>query len=52
MAARFLAVLWGGLLIQLLLRVRDAPPPDEIESRARAATKAIMTLYPPPRADD
>ena len=51
-AAQFLAVLWGGLLIQLLLRVRDAPTPDEIESRARAATEAMLTLYPPPRADD
>jgi len=50
MAAQFLAVLWGGLLIQLLLRVREAPTPDEIESRARAATAAMMTLYPPPRA--
>jgi AcrR family transcriptional regulator len=50
MATQFLAVLWGGLLIQLLLRVRDAPTPDEIESRARAATEAILTLYPPPRA--
>jgi AcrR family transcriptional regulator len=49
MAAHFLAVLWGGLLIQLLLRVREAPAPDEIESRARAATKAMMILYPPPR---
>jgi AcrR family transcriptional regulator len=47
MAAHFLAVLWGGLLIQLLLRVRDAPTPDEIESRARAATEAILRLYPP-----
>jgi AcrR family transcriptional regulator len=46
-AAHFLAVLWGGLLIQLLLRVRDAPAPDEIESRARAATEAILMLYPP-----
>jgi hypothetical protein len=52
MATHFLAVLWGGLLIQLLLRVRDAPTPDEIESRARAATEAMLTLYPPPRADD
>jgi hypothetical protein len=51
MATNFLAVLWGGLLIQLLLRVRDAPTPDEINSRARAATEAILTLYPPPRAD-
>jgi AcrR family transcriptional regulator len=48
MAAHFLAVLWGGLLIQLLLRVRDAPTADEIELRARAAAKAVLTLYPPP----
>jgi AcrR family transcriptional regulator len=46
MAAHFLALLWGGLLIQLLLRVRHAPTPDEIEARARAATKAMLTLYP------
>jgi AcrR family transcriptional regulator len=52
MAAQFLAVLWGGLLIQLLLRVRDAPTPDEIASRARAATEVLLALYPPPRADD
>jgi AcrR family transcriptional regulator len=47
MATQFLAVLWGGLLIQLLLRVRDAPAPAEMESRARAATEAMLTLYPP-----
>jgi AcrR family transcriptional regulator len=52
LAAHFLAVLWGGLLIQLLLRVRDAPMPEEIESRARAATGAMLRLYPPSRADD
>ena len=51
MATIFLAALWGGLLIQLLLRVRDAPTPDEIEVRARAATAAMLTLYPSPRAD-
>jgi AcrR family transcriptional regulator len=50
MATRFLALLWGGLLIQLLLRVREAPTPDEIEARARAATEAMLALYPPPRA--
>ncbi|HEY7665983.1 MAG TPA: TetR/AcrR family transcriptional regulator [Xanthobacteraceae bacterium] len=49
-AAHFLALLWGGLLIQLLLRVREAPTPDEIEARARAATEAVLTLYAPPRA--
>jgi AcrR family transcriptional regulator len=47
MAAHFLAMLWGGLLIQLLLRVRDAPSAEEIESRARAATRALLTLYAP-----
>ena len=51
MAAQFLAMLWGGLLIQLLLRVRDAPAPDEMESRARAAAEALLSLYPPPGAD-
>jgi AcrR family transcriptional regulator len=51
MATIFLAVLWGGLLIQLLLQVRDPPTSEEIDSRARAATEAILTLYPLPRAD-
>lgn len=52
MAAHFLALLWGGLLIQLLLGVRDAPAPDEIEARARAATEATLALHAPPRAHD
>jgi AcrR family transcriptional regulator len=52
MATFFLAALWGGLLIQLLLRVRDAPTPDEIEARARAATEVTLKLYPSPRAVD
>jgi AcrR family transcriptional regulator len=52
MAEHFLSMLWGGLLIQLLLRVRDAPTPAEMESRARTATGAILKLYPPPGADD
>jgi AcrR family transcriptional regulator len=52
MATNFLALLWGGSLIQLLLRVREAPTADEISSRARAATEAILTLYPPPRSCD
>lgn len=52
MATHFLALLWGGLFIQLLLRVREAPTPDEIGSRARGATEALLTLYPPPRVGD
>jgi len=47
MAAQFLALLWGGLLMQLLLRLRDAPTPDEMEVRARAATEAVSRLYAP-----
>jgi AcrR family transcriptional regulator len=50
MAAHFIATLWGGLLIQLLLRVREAPSAQEIEARAQAATDAILTPYAPPRA--
>jgi AcrR family transcriptional regulator len=50
MAAHFLAILWGGLLTQLLLRVREAPSADEIEARAQAATQALLMLYAPARA--
>lgn len=42
MAAQFLDALWGGLLVQLLLRVRDAPTAEEIEQRAQAATAALL----------
>jgi AcrR family transcriptional regulator len=49
MAAHFLALLWSGLLVQLLLGVREAPTRDEAELRARAATEALLTLYPLPR---
>jgi AcrR family transcriptional regulator len=52
MAGHFVATLRGALLIQLLLRVRDAPTAGEIESRARTASEALISLYPPPgRAD-
>jgi AcrR family transcriptional regulator len=50
MAADFLAILWGGLLIQLLLRLRNAPSAEEIESRAQASMRALLTLYAPARA--
>jgi AcrR family transcriptional regulator len=52
MAAHFLATLGGALLMQLLLRVRDAPTAGEIESRARTASVSLILLYPPsPRGD-
>jgi AcrR family transcriptional regulator len=42
LTARYVSTLWGDLLIQLLLRVRDAPHPKEIRARALAATEAVM----------
>jgi AcrR family transcriptional regulator len=42
LATRYLAVLWGDLLIRLLLRVREAPARREIEARARAATETLI----------
>jgi transcriptional repressor AefR-like protein len=44
LAARYLAVLWGDLMIGLLMRVREAPNEREIEVRARAATETLMAL--------
>ena len=44
LAARYLSVLWGDLLIRLLLRVREAPAHREIEARARAAMETLIVL--------
>jgi len=44
LAARYLAVLWGDLMIGLLMRVRESPNEREIEVRARAATETLMAL--------
>ncbi|MBV9999829.1 MAG: TetR/AcrR family transcriptional regulator [Verrucomicrobia bacterium] len=41
LAIRYLAVLWGDLLIRLLMRVREAPTEREIEVRARAAMETL-----------
>jgi AcrR family transcriptional regulator len=42
LAGRFIAVLWGDLMVRLLMRVREAPTEREIVARARAATEAVM----------
>jgi AcrR family transcriptional regulator len=42
LAVRYLAVLWGDLLIRLLMRVREAPTEREIEVRAHAATETLI----------
>jgi AcrR family transcriptional regulator len=48
MAEHFFALLWSGLLIRLLLRATSVPKPAEMEQRARAATEALLALYPEP----
>src|SRR5260221_3937405 len=48
MAAQFLALVWGDLLVRLLLRVSNVPKPAEREQRVRAATEALLALYPEP----
>jgi hypothetical protein len=44
LAGRYFAVLVGGLQLQLLLRVRQPLNKREIESRASAAAKTVMTF--------
>jgi hypothetical protein len=44
LAARYIAVLWGDLMIRLLMRVREPPTKREIEVRAGAATETLMAL--------
>ena len=45
MAEQFLALLAGGLLPRLLLRVIEPPGAAEIERRADAAAQALLALY-------
>jgi AcrR family transcriptional regulator len=45
LAERFAGLLWGDLMIRLLLRVADAPTPEEIDSRARRAVSAFLELH-------
>jgi hypothetical protein len=42
LAARYFALLWGDLLLSLLMRVREAPTEQEIQTRARATTETLM----------
>jgi AcrR family transcriptional regulator len=47
MAEHFAGLLWGNLMTGLLLRVAERPSAREIARRARAATTALLQLYPP-----
>jgi len=48
MAVDFVALLWGDLLLQLLLRVADPPTLRALEQQARQATDKFLKLYPKP----
>jgi AcrR family transcriptional regulator len=45
LAARFLALLWGDLLLQLLLRQAERPTRAEAGRRARLAAEDFLKLY-------
>ena len=46
MATRFLALLWGDLMMDLLLRLADPPTPEEAGRRAHDAASAFLRLQP------
>lgn len=48
MVEQFSGLLWGDLLMSLLLRVAAPPSARELARRARAATAALLQLYPAP----
>jgi AcrR family transcriptional regulator len=49
-ASRYSGLLWGDLMVSVLLRLREAPGPKEIERRARDAASDLLRLYPHPSA--
>lgn len=48
MAGRFLALLWGDLMMGMLLRLRTAPGAKEIDERAQMAAADFLRLCPQP----
>jgi AcrR family transcriptional regulator len=49
MSGRYLALLWGDLMLSLLLRIREAPGTMEIDGRVRKATEDFLRLYAEPK---
>ncbi len=45
MVERFLALLWGDLLMRLLLDIAERPDEQALKRRAKRATEAFMRLY-------
>jgi AcrR family transcriptional regulator len=46
LAAQYLALVWEGLLMDLLLGLAEAPTPAEIEHRVARGTEAFLSLHP------
>ena len=47
MAERFVALLWGDLLMGLLLRIAEPPGPSELKRRAANAVGGLLRLHSP-----
>ncbi|KRE87817.1 hypothetical protein ASG75_00695 [Rhodanobacter sp. Soil772] len=50
MGNRYLALLWGDLMVSILLRIREAPGAAEIDRRVRKAAEDFLSLYPEPKS--
>jgi hypothetical protein len=46
MVERFLALLWGDLMMGLLLRLVETPTPEQAGHRAKHAAAAFLRLHP------
>jgi AcrR family transcriptional regulator len=46
---QFLALLWGDLMMNVLLRIREAPGQREMDRRAQSAAAELLRLYPEPQ---
>ena len=49
MATQYLALLWEGLMVSMLLGLAPAPILEEIERRTTKATTAFLQLHPEPK---
>jgi hypothetical protein len=47
MAERFVALLWGDLLMGLLLRTAEPPGQSELKRRAANAVSGLLRLHAP-----
>jgi AcrR family transcriptional regulator len=52
MAEQYIALLWEGLMVRLLMGLADTPEPAEIERRAQKATSAFLRLHPEPSSGE